>query len=65
MESLPADQGVAAQRDRPPGRPLGLPVITRDKTSVVHGRDERPGLALGGEPATLLRAVDELWQSAP
>ena len=30
-----------------------------------RGRKDAPALPLGGEPAELLRAVDELWRSLP
>jgi prolyl-tRNA synthetase len=30
-----------------------------------RGREDAPGIALGGDPAALLAAVDELWQSLP
>src|ERR1700722_9859263 len=53
------------------GCPLRLTVGRRSLESgeaevqIRRGREERPGLALGGEPQALLRAVDELWRSAP
>jgi prolyl-tRNA synthetase len=53
------------------GCPLRLTVGRRSLESgeaevqVRRGREERPGLALDAEPAELLRAVDELWQSLP
>jgi prolyl-tRNA synthetase len=30
-----------------------------------RGREDAPAIALGGDPASLLAAVDELWQSLP
>ncbi len=53
------------------GCPLRLTVGRRSLESgaaevqVRRGREEVPGLELGGEPEALLRAVDELWQSLP
>jgi prolyl-tRNA synthetase len=53
------------------GCPLRLTVGRRSLESgeievqVRRGREERAGLALAGEPAQLLRAVDELWRSLP
>ena len=53
------------------GCPLRLTVGRRSLESgeaevqVRRGREERAGLALDAEPAELLRAVDELWQSLP
>jgi prolyl-tRNA synthetase len=53
------------------GCPLRLTVGRRALESgevevqVRHGRQVAPGLPLGGEPAELVRAVDELWQSLP
>ncbi len=53
------------------GCPLRLTVGRRSLESgeievqVRRGRVEAPGLALAAEPQELLRAVDELWQSAP
>ncbi|HEV7584922.1 MAG TPA: aminoacyl--tRNA ligase-related protein [Solirubrobacteraceae bacterium] len=53
------------------GCPLRLTVGRRSLESgeievqVRRGRLEAPGLPLDGEPAELLRAVDELWQSLP
>ncbi len=53
------------------GCPLRLTVGRRSLESgeievqVRRGREERPPLALTEEPAELLRAVDELWQSTP
>jgi prolyl-tRNA synthetase len=68
-------------RDRAPGEKfadaelLGCPVrLTVGRRSlesgeaevqVRRGRAEAPGLPLGGEPADLVRAVDELWQTLP
>jgi prolyl-tRNA synthetase len=68
-------------RDRAPGEkfadaellgcPLRLTVGRRSLESgaaevqVRRGRVEAPGLPLGGEPADLVRAVDELWQTLP
>ncbi len=53
------------------GCPLRLTVGRRSLESgeievqVRRGRVESPPLALAGEPAQLLRTVDELWQSLP
>jgi prolyl-tRNA synthetase len=53
------------------GCPLRLTVGRRALESgevevqVRRGRQVAPGLPLGGEPAELVRAVDELWQSLP
>ncbi len=53
------------------GCPLRLTVGRRSLESgeievqVRRGRAQAPGLALGGEPAALLQAVDELWRSLP
>jgi prolyl-tRNA synthetase len=53
------------------GCPLRLTVGRRALESgevevqVRRGRQVAPGLPLGGEPAELIRAVDELWQSLP
>jgi prolyl-tRNA synthetase len=53
------------------GCPLRLTVGRRAVESgavevqVRRGREEAPGLPLGGEPAGLLRAVDALWRSLP
>jgi prolyl-tRNA synthetase len=53
------------------GCPVRLTVGRRSLESGVaeaqlrRGRQEAPGLALAGEPEQLLRAVDELWRSAP
>jgi prolyl-tRNA synthetase len=53
------------------GCPLRLTVGRRSLESgeaevqLRRGRQEAPGLALAGEPEQLLRAVDELWRSAP
>jgi prolyl-tRNA synthetase len=53
------------------GCPLRLTVGRRSLESgevevqVRRGRQMAPGLPLGGEPAALLRAVDELWRSLP
>ncbi|HWX52802.1 MAG TPA: aminoacyl--tRNA ligase-related protein [Solirubrobacteraceae bacterium] len=68
-------------RDRAPGEkfadaellgcPLRLTVGRRSiesgevEVQVRRGRVEAPGLPLGGEPADLVRAVDELWQTLP
>jgi prolyl-tRNA synthetase len=35
------------------------------EVQVRRGRKAGPGLPLGGEPAQLVRAVDELWRSLP
>ncbi len=51
------------------GCPLRLTVGRRSLESgeieaqIRRGRAEAPALALGGEPAQLLRQLDELWQS--
>ncbi|HTR19825.1 MAG TPA: aminoacyl--tRNA ligase-related protein [Gemmatimonadales bacterium] len=53
------------------GCPLRLTVGRRSLDSgeievqVRRGRQERPPLSLTEEPAQLIRAVDELWQSTP
>jgi prolyl-tRNA synthetase len=53
------------------GCPLRLTVGRRSLESgeievqVRRGREQAPGLPLGGEPEQLLRAVDELWRSLP
>jgi prolyl-tRNA synthetase len=53
------------------GCPLRLTVGRRALESgeievqVRRGREPGPGLPLGGEPAQLVRAVDELWRSLP
>jgi prolyl-tRNA synthetase len=53
------------------GCPLRLTVGRRAldageiEVQVRRGRKAGPGLPLGGEPAQLVRAVDELWQSLP
>jgi prolyl-tRNA synthetase len=53
------------------GCPLRLTVGRRALESgevevqVRRGREVAPGLPLGDEPAELVRAVDELWQSLP
>jgi prolyl-tRNA synthetase len=53
------------------GCPLRLTVGRRAVESgeievqVRRGRKDGPALPLGGEPARLLRALDELWQSLP
>ncbi|HWX97061.1 MAG TPA: aminoacyl--tRNA ligase-related protein [Solirubrobacteraceae bacterium] len=53
------------------GCPLRLTVGRRSLESgevevqVRRGRQEAPGLPLTSEPAELVRAVDELWQSLP
>ena len=53
------------------GCPLRLTVGRRALESgeievqIRRGREDGPGLPLGGEPAALLAAVDELWQSLP
>jgi prolyl-tRNA synthetase len=53
------------------GCPLRLTVGRRALESgeievqLRRGRDDGPALPLGGEPETLLRALDELWQSLP
>jgi prolyl-tRNA synthetase len=53
------------------GCPVRLTVGRRSLESgeaevqVRRGRKEAPGLPLGGEPGVLLRALDELCQSAP
>jgi len=53
------------------GCPLRLTIGRRTLESgevevqVRRGRRAAPGLALGAGPETLLRAVDELWQSLP
>ncbi|MFI4991693.1 MAG: aminoacyl--tRNA ligase-related protein [Solirubrobacterales bacterium] len=53
------------------GCPLRLTVGRRSLESgeievqLRRGRKEAPGLPLAAEPAELLRAVDELWQSLP
>ncbi|HEY2718460.1 MAG TPA: aminoacyl--tRNA ligase-related protein [Solirubrobacteraceae bacterium] len=53
------------------GCPLRLTVGRRSLESgeievqMRRGRQDGPALPLGGEPAALLRAVDELWQSLP
>jgi len=53
------------------GCPIRLTVGRRSLESgaaevqIRRGREEGPGLPLGGTPEELLRAVDELWQSLP
>jgi len=53
------------------GCPLRLTVGRRAVESgeievqIRRGRKVAPGLPLGGEPAELLRVLDELWQSLP
>jgi prolyl-tRNA synthetase len=53
------------------GCPLRLTVGRRSLESGEievqrrRGREDAPGIALGGDPAALLAAVDELWQSLP
>jgi prolyl-tRNA synthetase len=53
------------------GCPLRLTVGRRSLESgeievqLRRGREQAPGLPLGGEPEQLLRAVDELWRSLP
>jgi prolyl-tRNA synthetase len=53
------------------GCPLRLTVGRRSLESgeievqIRRGRQQAPGLPLGGDPAELLRAVDELWRSLP
>ncbi len=53
------------------GCPLRLTVGRRSLESgeievqLRRGRKDGPALSLSGEPAALLRAVDELWQSLP
>ena len=53
------------------GCPLRLTVGRRSLESgeievqIRRGREEAPGLPLNAEPAELLRALDELWQSLP
>ncbi len=53
------------------GCPLRLTVGRRTLESgeieaqIRRGREQAAGLPLGGEPAQLLRAVDELWRSLP
>jgi prolyl-tRNA synthetase len=53
------------------GCPLRLTVGRRALESgeievqVRRGRQSGPGLPLGGEPAELVRAVDELWRTLP
>jgi prolyl-tRNA synthetase len=53
------------------GCPLRLTVGRRSLESdeaevqIRRGLEDGPGLQLGAEPAQLLRAVDELWQSLP
>ncbi len=53
------------------GCPLRLTVGRRAVESgeievqVRRGREAAPGLPLGGEPAELVRRVDELWRSLP
>jgi prolyl-tRNA synthetase len=53
------------------GCPLRMTVGRRSLESgevevqVRRAREDRPGLPLGGEPAALLAAVDELWRSLP
>ena len=53
------------------GCPLRLTVGRRSLESgevevqLRRGRRDGPALPLGGEPAELLRAVDELWRSLP
>ncbi len=53
------------------GCPLRLTVGRKSLESgeievqLRRGRQQAPGLALGGDPEVLLRAVDELWRSLP
>jgi prolyl-tRNA synthetase len=53
------------------GCPVRLTVGRRSLESGVaevqlrRGRQEAPGVALTAEPSEILRAVDELWRSAP
>jgi prolyl-tRNA synthetase len=53
------------------GCPLRLTVGRRSLESgeievqIRRGREQAPGLALDGDPAELLRALDELWRSLP
>ncbi len=53
------------------GCPLRLTVGRKSLESgeievqVRRGREQAAGLPLGGEPAELIRAVDELWRSLP
>jgi prolyl-tRNA synthetase len=53
------------------GCPLRLTVGRKSLESgeievqLRRGREQAPGLALGGDGAALVRAVDELWQSLP
>ncbi len=53
------------------GCPVRLTVGRRSLESgeievqLRRGRESAPGLPLGGEPAELLRALDELCQSTP
>jgi prolyl-tRNA synthetase len=53
------------------GCPLRLTLGRRSLESgeievqIRRGRRQAPGLPLGGDPAELLRAVDELWRSLP
>lgn len=53
------------------GCPLRLTVGRRSLESgeievqLRRGRQQAPGLPLAGQPEELLRAVDELWRSAP
>jgi prolyl-tRNA synthetase len=53
------------------GCPLRLTVGRRSlqdgevEVQIRRGRQPAPGLPLGGEPAELIRAVDELWRSLP
>ncbi len=53
------------------GCPVRLTVGRRSLESgeaevqLRRGRQEAPGLSLAAEPAQILRAVDELWRSAP
>jgi prolyl-tRNA synthetase len=53
------------------GCPLRLTVGRKSLESrevevqIRRGRESAPGLPLDGEPAELLRAVDELWRSLP
>ncbi len=53
------------------GCPLRLTVGRKSLESgeievqLRRGRQQAPGLALGGDPEALLRAVDELWRSLP
>jgi prolyl-tRNA synthetase len=53
------------------GCPLRLTVGRRSLESGEievqkrRGREDMPGVALGGDPQALLAAVDELWQSLP